>query len=65
MAKKSKGSIAGISPFSESKWQVEDDLRTLQRAIEIKRDPKRLKAAKELAKEKLTEMASVASEGED
>ena len=47
-------------------WQVEDDLRTLMRAEEIEKDPKRYKAAKELAKKKLLEMASIAGgEGEN
>lgn len=47
-------------------WQTEDDLRTLMRAEEIEKDPKRYKAAKELAKKKLLEMASIAGgEGEN
>lgn len=58
--KKGANKIAGMSPFSDARWQAEDDLRTLTRAEEIKRDPKRLKAAKALAKEKLAEMASIA-----
>jgi hypothetical protein len=32
------------------RWEAEDDLRTLQRADEIKRDPKRLKRAEKHAK---------------
>lgn len=43
----------------EKEWQIEDDLRALQRAEEIKRDPKRLAAAKAMAKKKLKEMSSV------
>ena len=46
---------------SEAKWRAEDDMRTLARAEEIKRDPKRLAAAKKMAKEKLAEMQSVAT----
>lgn len=46
-------------------WQTEDDLRTLMRAEEIEKDPKRYKAAKELAKKKLLEMASLVDGSED
>lgn len=46
----------------DDKWQVEDDLRTLQRAEEIKKDPKRMKACQEMAKEKMTQMAGVVAE---
>ena len=41
-------------------WEVECDLRALAAAIEINKDPKRLAAAKALAKEKSAEMASIA-----
>lgn len=58
MAKK----IKGMSPFSDARCQAEDDLRTLQRACEIRKDPKRLKAAQELAKEKLEELAKVSAQ---
>jgi hypothetical protein len=42
-------------------WQIEEDLRTLARAKEIEKDPKRMKAAQELAGKKLKEMAVVVS----
>lgn len=42
-------------------WEVEEDLRTLMRCEEIEKDPKRYKAAKELAKKKLLELANVAA----
>lgn len=61
MAKKASNKISGMSPFDDSKWQADDDLRTLQRALEIKKDPKRLKRAQDLAKEKLAEMAKIAN----
>ena len=53
----------GAKPVSAShdNWQAEDDMRTLMRAEEVKRDPKRLAAAKACAKKKLEEVASVAS----
>lgn len=64
MAKKRKSSskVNSISPFSDAKWRVESDLRTLTEAEEIRRDPARLKKAQALAKEKLAEMASVAGD---
>lgn len=49
-----------ISPNND--WQVESDLRTLCEAEEIKKDNKRMKACKEMAKKKMMSMASVATE---
>ena len=53
----------GAKPVSvgHENLQAEDDMRTLMRAEEVKRDPKRLAAAKACAKKKLEEVASVAS----
>ncbi len=45
----------------ERDWRAEDDMRTLARAEEIKRDPARLKAAQKKAREKLEELQSVAN----
>ena len=53
---KSKG-----TPTSTTDWQAEDDMRTLMRAEEIKRDPKRLASAKACAKKKIEEVAAVAA----
>ena len=65
MASKSKSNrIVGVMPASERDWQAEDDLRTLQRAIEIEKDPKRYAAAKKLAKEKLAEIKEITSDTE-
>lgn len=62
MAKgKGTGSYA-ISAAMERDWRTEGDLRTLQEAEEIRRDPARLKRAQELAKKKLVEIAAVAGE---
>lgn len=58
MAKKGSVSAAGYD------WQAEDDMRTLVRAMEIKRDPKRLAAAQACAKKKLEEVAAVAASAE-
>lgn len=45
-----------VAVFSEKqgrdRWEIEDDLRTLTRAEEIKKDPERLKDAQDLLKEK-------------
>lgn len=40
-------------------WQIDDDLRTLARAEEIKNDPKRYKAALGRAKEKIDALKSL------
>ena len=37
-------------------WQAESDMRTLAEAEEIRKDPKRLKAALAKAKEKIEEL---------
>lgn len=39
----------------EAKWRAEDDARILQTAAEIRKDPKRLKAAVDAAKRLATE----------
>lgn len=62
MAKKGNG-IASIK--SDEQWQVESDMHTLMRAEEIRKDPKRMARVQAMAKEKLLELASVASEGKD
>jgi hypothetical protein len=46
-------SAAQVSAKQEADWRAEDDLRTLLRAAEIKKDPKRLAAAKAKAKEQM------------
>lgn len=45
----------------EKDWQAEDDMRTLARAEEIRKDPKRLKAALAKAKEKIAELDALAA----
>jgi len=42
-------------------WEVENDLSTMIECEKIEKDPKRLKAVKELAKKKMLEVAKVAS----
>lgn len=58
MAKRAKNSLVVAS----DDWQVEDDLRTLCRAEEIKKDAKRMAKVKALAKEKMMEHATIANE---
>lgn len=45
-------------------WKVESDLRTLMEAEVIEKDPERMKKVRKLAKEKMLEVAAIAS-GED
>lgn len=44
---------------SEDDWQAKSDMRTLAEAEEIRKDPKRYKAAMAKAKEKLAEIESL------
>lgn len=57
-----KGSVMAIP--ADKEWQIESDLRTLMEAEKIEKDEKRFKAAKELAKKRLLDLASVASESD-
>lgn len=59
MANKSIGMMA-----EERDWRAENDLRCLMDCEKIEKDPKRLKAARELAKKQLLDLAAVASETE-
>ena len=61
MAKKKSGGLNSYGAM-ERDWRVESDLRTLQEAEAIERDPKRMKAAQELAKKKLLELTAVMNE---
>lgn len=60
MATKKAPSPAAIGVHDDAKWRAEDDMRTLARAVEIRRDPARLAAAKKMAREKLAELQTVA-----
>lgn len=55
----SRASMMGISSKTEQDYQADDDMRTLQRAEEIKRDPKRHDRAKTKAGEKLQHLAAI------
>ena len=54
MAKNSTNSIG-----MDRDYQAESDMRTLAQAEEIRKDPKRLKAALAKAKEKIAELQSL------
>lgn len=58
-SKKSKGSVCCVS---DDDWRADSDLRTLIEAEQIKKDPKRLAKAQAKAKERMLEVAAVASE---
>lgn len=62
MATKKSGANATLS--TDDEWRIEDDLRTLARAAEIRADPKRMKAAQSLAQKKMLEFASVATDAD-
>jgi hypothetical protein len=61
MATKKKSSTPSYAN-SMASYQCESDLRTLQEAEAIEKDPKRFKACQELAKKKLVELAAVVSD---
>ena len=61
MAKNRKMSMA-VTAASDD-WQTEEDLRTLCRAEEIEKDPKRMAKVTALAQKKMVEMAGVVAEG--
>lgn len=54
---KDKNQIA--TSGDHGKWQAEDDMRTLARAEEIRKDSKRFKAAVAMAKEKVKELEAL------
>lgn len=50
-----------ISMNDEAKWQAEDDVRTLIRADEIKKDKSRMARAKRMAKKQAAKAKKVAA----
>jgi len=57
-----KGSVMAMP--ADKEWQIESDLRTIMEAQKIEKDEKRFKAVKWLAKKRLMDLASVASESD-
>lgn len=51
--------MEGPSKAEREKWQAEDDLRTLVRAAEIKKDKARTTRAMALAKKQMAELEKV------
>lgn len=49
----------------DAKWQAESDLSTLMQASDIRKDPKRYKAAQMLAKTRLDELGELVTGTED
>ncbi len=48
-----------MPPFNEKEFEAEDDLRTIRRAKEISDDPKRLKAANNMADKEIKALSAV------
>lgn len=46
----------------DKEWQAEEDMRTLVRAEEVRKDPKRLKAAQAMAKKRADELKGLVPE---
>ena len=53
------------SSYDDSDFRAQEDVRTLARAEEVKRDPKRYKAALACAKGKIAEMEAAFPEVEE
>lgn len=64
MKKKAKGYAEPAIGYGPDKdWQAEDDMRTLARAEEIKRDRGRYTAAKKCARRKVRELEAISNGG--
>lgn len=48
-----------LAMSDDADWRADDDMRTLVQAAEIRKDPKRLKAALARAKKKADELAAL------
>lgn len=57
-----KGNTLNAIGGGPDDWQVESDMRTLMEAEKIKKDPKRMAKCQAMAKQKLLDLASVASD---
>ena len=53
------GKNTSMDAIGEDDWQAKSDMRTLAEAEEIRKDPKRFKAAMAKAKEKLAEIEAL------
>lgn len=57
--------IKSIGMKSEDDWMVEDAMRTLMRADEIRKDKKLMAKVSAMAKEKLLALAAVTAESQE
>ena len=48
-----------IDKVRERKWRAEDDMRVMAQAEEIRKDKERMKAMKQIAKEKISELKKI------
>lgn len=55
---KSKKGIIAVPDKEESKWQIEEDVRTLERAEEIRKDPERMSRAVKMMEDKMDKIKS-------
>jgi hypothetical protein len=66
--KKTKVEPDGDEPVAaigmDKSWQCESDASCLQRAAEVRADPKRMKAVKEWAQKRLDEINNIAKLGD-
>lgn len=59
MAKKNSASARSVVGSLDKDWQAQMDCDTLMRAAEIRKDPKRFKAAQAVAKERIEELSDL------
>jgi len=62
MAKKSTKSNIPTASAVDNNWQTEEDLRTMMRSCEIRKDKKRMASVKALAKQKRAELDKISAE---
>ena len=55
----SSPNVAKEDKEREKKWRAEDDIRTMQRAEEIKRDKERMKNMKSYAKSQMNDLKKI------
>lgn len=59
-----KTKVVVSSIKDDERWRVEDDLRIMVEAEKIEKDPKRMAKVQALAKEKMMDVAKIASESD-
>jgi hypothetical protein len=56
---KSAEAPTGPSKTEQARWRAEDDLRTMQRMAELKKDSSRIRAAEKLLNEQMSAVKAV------